>query len=169
MLERKILRDILLIEDNPAHVELIQDVLFESGVKNNIVVLKSGKEALNYIFCRGAFARDVGAVSACPLVERQSALSLRKKEFPCLILLDVCLPDMSGFEVLKQIKNARGYYYVPVVILTSSKNIIDVQTGYDLGANSYLVKPKKFEEFQQKISSAGTYWTNFNEFIRDRC
>jgi len=150
MLERKILRDILLVEDNPAHVELIQDVLFESGVKNNIVVLQSGKEALDYIFCRGAFA-------------------LRKKEFPCLILLDVCLPDMSGFEVLKQIKSARGYHYVPVVILTSSKNMIDVQTGYDLGANSYLVKPKKFEDFQQKISSAGTYWTNFNEFIRDRC
>jgi len=148
MLERE-LRDILLIEDNLGHVELIQDVLYESGVKNNIVVLRSGKEALDYIFCRGAF-------------------SLRKNEFPCVILLDVCLPDMSGFDVLRQIRSVRGYHYVPVVILTSSKDTIDVQMGYDLGANSYLVKPKNFEEFQQKISSAGTYWTSFNEFIRVR-
>lgn len=147
MLEREFLRDILLIEDNLGHVELIQDVLLESGVKNNIVVLRSGKEALDYIFCRGAFA-------------------LRKNELPCVILLDVCLPDMSGFDVLKEIRSVRGYHYIPVVILTSSKNSIDVQMGYDLGANSYLVKPKNFEEFQQKISSAGTYWTSFNEFIR---
>ena len=136
---------ILLVEDNPDDVELTKRALKRSGVVNELVVTRDGVEALDYVFCRGSYAvRDPSVI-------------------PTVILLDLKLPKLNGFEVLKQIRASEQTKLLPVVILTSSKEEQDVLSGYKLGANSYVRKPVDFIQFTEAARQLGMYWLLLNE------
>jgi len=135
---------VLLVEDNPDERELIQMGLEEAGVPNQITVLEDGQQAVDYLFGKGEF------------VERDL------KEVPELILLDLKLPKLSGFEVLKLIREDASTAQIPVVIFTSSDLQSDVLTGYKLGANSIVTKPVEAEKFMECIRLLGSYWLIWN-------
>lgn len=136
--------NILLVEDNRMDVELTLDAFNEVRLCNGVHVAEDGDIALDYLFGRGEYAdRD-----AYPL--------------PDLILLDLKLPRVDGFEVLRQIKGAPGLKRIPVVILTSSKEEGDRALGYDIGANSYLVKPISFDGFLDVVKTIEGYWLSLN-------
>lgn len=136
---------ILLVEDNPSDIGLTQRALAKSHIANKMVVAEDGQEALEYIFCTGKYdGRDAG-------------------ELPALILLDLNLPRVDGFEVLRRIRNDQRTHRLPVVILTTSKEEQDVAQGYDLGANSYIRKPVDFAQFAEAIEHLGLYWLVMNE------
>ena len=137
--------DILLVEDSPDDAELAIHALRHEHLANNIFVAKDGEEALDFIFCKGAFAHRS---FDCP---------------PKLILLDLKLPKVDGIEVLTQIKNDHRTRTIPVVIMTSSREERDLVTSYNLGVNSYIQKPVDFEQFRQKVKTAGLYWMVINE------
>ena len=138
-------KTILLVEDNPDDVKLTERALRQSNVANRIVVARDGAEALDYLFCSGAFAgRD-------------------KSEHPALVLLDLKLPKVDGLEVLKRLRGDKRTRLLPMVILTSSREQQDLINGYSLGANSYLVKPVDFEKFSEAVRVLGLYWLLFNE------
>ena len=134
--------DILFVEDNPDHIELVLDALQENGVLNTIHVIQDGQVALDYLFQREPY---------------QNAPQ------PGLILLDINLPKVDGIQVLKQIKNDEHLKAIPVIILSTSSNAIDVQSSYDNGANSYIVKPVDFEKFQRAIKELKLYWLVSNQ------
>jgi len=135
---------ILLVEDNRMDVELTLDAFREARLMNTVHLASDGPAALDYLFGRGVFADR----EAHPL--------------PSLILLDLKLPGMSGFEVLKQIKTTPILKRLPVVILTSSKEEGDRALSYDSGANSYLVKPVSFEGFLGVVRQIEGYWLSLN-------
>ena len=136
---------ILLVEDNPDDVVLTERALKKSHILNKLIVTKDGAEALDYLFCTGAFSdRDVSVM-------------------PEVILLDLKLPKIDGLEVLKRIRSDRRTKILPVVILTSSKEESDLITGYTLGANSYIRKPVNFNQFVEAIRQFGLYWLVLNE------
>lgn len=137
---------ILLVEDNPDDEELTVMALKGAGLRNQIDVAHDGVEAL---------ARLVGA-------EQGPA-----PEPPALVLLDLSLPKVNGFQVLKRIRETAGLRRLPVVILTSSDADQDVVKGYDLGANSYVRKPVAFAEFAAAVRQLGLYWLLLNESRRD--
>ncbi len=138
-------RFILLVEDNPDDVELTLRSLRQHNVQNEVVVVRDGAEALDYLFTTGAYAsRDPGTV-------------------PTVILLDLKLPKNDGLEVLRRIRADERTELLPVVILTSSKEEEDVVNGYKLGANSYVVKPVDFAQFSEAVSQLGLYWLLLNE------
>lgn len=130
---------ILLIEDNPDHVELTLRAAHKANIPAEIVVTGSGPEALDYL-------------------AKQKA-----QELPRFILLDLCLPGMSGLDVLKHIRADKPTHYLPVVILTTSNEKSDELQGYDLGANSYICKPVDFKRFSHVIQQLGEYWLEINE------
>jgi CheY-like chemotaxis protein len=132
--------DILLVEDNPDHVMLTKRVLEDYGVTNKIYVVGDGAEALDFIYHRGKYSDGHNAPR------------------PGLILLDIKLPKVDGFEVLKQLKSHPDYGSIPVVVLTTSSRDEEVARGYAEGANSYVTKPVKFDEFAEKIRNIGLYW-----------
>jgi len=137
-------RHILLVEDNPDERELIQMGLEEAGVPSQMTVLEDGQQAVDYLFGRGAFAeRDL-------------------QELPELILLDLKLPKLTGFEVLKLIREDANTAHIPVVIFTSSDLQSDMLTGYQLGANSIVTKPVEAERFMECIRQLGSYWLVWN-------
>ena len=137
--------DILIVEDNPHDAELIVRVLKKQHLANNIFITEDGEEALSFIFCRGIYSdRD-------------------KTNPPKAIFLDLKLPKVSGLEVLKEIKSDKETKKLPVVIITSSKEDPDIKAAYDLGANSYIVKPVEFDAFIHAVSNAGLYWLVVNE------
>ena len=136
---------ILLVEDNPDDIELTLRSLKKHSIVNDVVVARDGEEALNYLF-----PEDVHAESNI-------------KGLPVLILLDLKLPKINGFEVLKKIRADRRTKLIPVVILTSSKEEKDLYNGYDLGVNSYIRKPIDFDEFSNVIKQIGLYWLLLNE------
>jgi CheY-like chemotaxis protein len=138
------LAHILLIEDNRMDVELTLDAFHEARLLNTIHVASDGQEALNYLFGRGKYADR----NAFPL--------------PNLILLDLKLPGIDGFEVLRQIKSTPILKRLPVVILTSSKEEGDRALSYDHGANSYLVKPVSFDGFLDVVRQIDGYWLSLN-------
>ena len=139
------LKPILLVEDNPSDVALTRRALGRARVANELVVAKDGKEALDYLFGTGAHTgRDPA-------------------ETPAITLLDLKLPKVSGLEVLRQIRGDARTRRLPVVILTSSREEVDVGGGYDLGVNSYVVKPVDFSRFQEVIDQLGLYWLIANE------
>ena len=136
--------NILLVEDNRMDVELTLDAFHEAKLLNTIYVAPSGQEALDYIFGRNKFA------------DRQAY------PMPNLVLLDLKLPGIDGFEVLRQIKSTPLLKRLPVVILTSSREEGDRALSYDNGANSYLVKPVSFDGFMDVVKQIEGYWLSLN-------
>ncbi len=137
--------DILLVEDNPNDAELAIRALKKSNLANTIVHVHDGEEALDYIFARGEYAgRNI-------------------EERPRLILLDLKLPKVDGLEVLKAVKTDIRAKLTPIVVLTTSKEERDVVESYQLGANSYIVKPVDFDKFLEAIRELGYYWLLLNE------
>lgn len=135
---------ILLVEDNRMDIELTLDAFREARLVNTIHIAKNGQEALDYLFGRESFS------------DRSSY------PFPNLVLLDLKLPGIDGFEVLRQIKKTPLMKRLPVVILTSSKEEGDRALSYDIGANSYLVKPVSFDGFLGVIRQLTGYWLTLN-------
>ena len=141
---------ILLIEDNPDDELLTVRALQKSNIANEIVVVRDGEEALNYLFGTGTFAgRDTS-------------------QLPQVVLLDLKLPKIDGLEVLKQIRLNPLSQLLPVVVLTSSNEEQDIITSYSLGANSYVRKPVDFTQFVEAARHLGLYWLVLNEVSRGR-
>lgn len=136
--------EILLIEDNPNDVELTRHAFRQHHLANSLHVVRDGAEALEFIFGRGRYGnRDVDVQ-------------------PRLILLDLKLPLVDGLEVLRQVKGDPRTHRIPVVVLTSSAEERDVVESYDLGVNSYIVKPVDFERFAEAVRTLGLYWLLLN-------
>jgi CheY-like chemotaxis protein len=136
--------DILLVEDNPADVELSLRALRAQNVSNPVHVVRDGEEALDFLFCRGPFGgRSV-------------------EHPPKLVLLDLKLPKVDGMEVLRQLKADSRTKPIPVVILTSSREERDLVESYQLGVNSYIQKPVDFDQFRQVVKQLGLYWMVVN-------
>jgi two-component system, response regulator len=137
--------DILLVEYNQDDMDLALHALRREKLANNISVARDGEEALDFLFCRGAFAH-------------------RSFEHPPkLVLLDLKLPKVDGLEVLKQVKADPRTRTIPIVIMTSSKEERDLVAGYNLGANSYIQKPVDFDQFRETVKSVGLYWLVTNQ------
>jgi two-component system, response regulator len=137
--------DILLVEDNPNDSELTLRALRKSHLANNIFCVEDGADALDWVFRKGKFVdRPVGV-------------------WPRVILLDVKLPKVNGLEVLREIKSHEETRTIPVVMVTSSREDPDIKSAYELGANSYVVKPVDFESFQEAMVNVGLYWLLINQ------
>jgi two-component system, response regulator len=139
-----IIQEILLVEDSQNDIDLALYALREERLANSIFVVRDGKEALDYLFCRGAFA------------ERSF------NHPPKLVLLDLKLPKIDGLQVLKELKNDSRTRTIPVVIMTSSTEERDLVEGYNLGVNSYIQKPMDFEQFRATVKTLGMYWLVVN-------
>jgi two-component system, response regulator len=137
--------EILLVEDNLNDVELTMRALKKSKNVNQLHVVHDGAEALDFLFCRGLY--------------RQRDVNNRLK----VVLLDLKLPKVDGIEVLRQIKADRGLRLLPVVVLTSSREEPDIVRCYQLGVNSYIVKPVEFSSFIDAVSTLGLYWLLLNQ------
>ena len=137
--------EILLIEDSPADVELTLHALKKNNLTNRIQVARDGQEALDFIFATGAFS------------------DRRGDDRPRVILLDLKLPKVDGLEVLKRLKSDLRTRTIPVVVLTSSREERDIVESYELGVNSYIVKPVDFEQFTEAVRHLGLYWLLLNQ------
>jgi two-component system response regulator len=137
--------EILLVEDNSSDAEMTIDALKKNGLAGKLLRVKDGAEALDFLFAEGAFiGRDM-------------------KNKPKIILLDLKMPKVNGIEVLQRIRADERTKNIPVVMLTSSKEDPDIKKCYELGVNSYVVKPVEFDEFQNAISGLGLYWMVANQ------
>ena len=137
--------EILLVEDSPEDVELALRALRKAKLTNHIEVARDGAEALDFIFCEGPHA------------------GRKIENGPKVILLDLKLPKVDGLEVLQRIKGDARTRKIPVVVLTSSKEQSDVVRSYDLGENTYIVKPVDFESFAKAVEQLGLYWVLLNQ------
>ena len=137
--------EVLLVEDNVHDAEMTIRALRKVNLANNLVHVKDGEEALEFIFAQGKFA------------DRQPS------DLPKVILLDIKMPKVDGIEVLKQLKSHESSKAIPVVIMTSSKEEQDIINSYQLGVNSYVVKPVDFEGFARAVSQLGMYWLLTNQ------
>jgi two-component system response regulator len=136
---------ILLVEDNPDDEALTLRALKKNNIRNEVVIARDGVEALDYLFGTGAYAgRDLSAM-------------------PQVVLLDLKLPRMDGFEVLERIRSSEFTKFLPVVILTTSNEDQDRIRGYGLGANSFVRKPVEFDKFIEAVRQLGLYWLILNE------
>lgn len=136
--------EILLVEDNPNDLELTLHALKKHRLVNHIRVARDGAEALDFIFRTGDYAT-------------------RTEGNPRLILLDLKLPKVDGLEVLKQIRTNPQTRLIPIVVMTTSHEDRDIMTSYELGVNSYIVKPVDFEQFVQAMQHLGFYWLLLNQ------
>jgi CheY-like chemotaxis protein len=136
--------EILLVEDNPTDAELAMRALKKNNLANNLVWVKDGAEALDFLFGKGEYA------------------ARETNKAPHVILLDLRLPKVDGLEVLRAIKNDEITKHIPVVVLTSSKEDHDVTESYKLGVNSYISKPVEFEAFAKTVAELGMYWLLLN-------
>ena len=137
--------DILLVEDNPYDAELTHRALKSKGLAHKLLTCSDGVEALDFLFGNGMYAGR-------NLTER-----------PKVIFLDLKLPRVNGLEVLQRIKADERTRTIPVVILTSSQEELDIARSYDLGVNSYMVKPVDFDKFFQVVEELGLYWLLLNK------
>lgn len=137
--------EILLVEDNMSDAELIIRALRKVNLANHLVHVKDGAEALEFLFATGDFA------------EREV------KKVPRVILLDIKMPRVDGIEVLRQVKCHNDTKLIPVVIMTSSKEEQDIVKSYELGVNSFVVKPVDFNDFAKAVSELGMYWVLTNQ------
>ncbi len=140
------LRCILLVEDDPNDAELIMMTLEENQLANEIVHVRDGKEALDYLKRQGPFCN--------------------KGEDPALVILDLKLPKVSGLGVLRKIRDDETLKFMPVVIFTSSSEEQDIIDGYKLGTNGYVVKPLDFQQFVESVKQTGVFWGIINEAPR---
>lgn len=137
--------ELLLVEDNVEDVELTLRALKKHNFSNRILVVRDGAEALDFIFGSGKYS------------------DRHPRNGPKVILLDLKLPKVDGFEVLRRIKSDQRSRAIPVVVLTSSREERDIVESYSLGVNSYIVKPVDFDKFVQSVSELGLYWLLLNE------
>jgi CheY-like chemotaxis protein len=140
----KDLKRVLLVEDSPNDAELTLTALDESGLSNEVVWVKDGQEALDYLYKKGAYAS-------------------RQDGHPAVVLLDLKLPKVDGLQVLERVKKDETLKQVPVVMLTSSREEIDVARSYGLGVNAYVVKPVGFPAFVQALRELGLFWAVVNQ------
>jgi two-component system, response regulator len=138
-------RYILLVEDNPDDIDLTIMALERNKILNEVRVAKDGEEALKCLFGDADSGNQISV------------------NLPSVVLLDLNLPKVDGFEVLKKIRNHQQTRRLPVVILTSSREEQDIVNGYDLGANSYIRKPVEFDDFIRAVNQLGLYWLVLNE------
>ena len=143
------LKRILLVEDSANDVELTLAALDQHRIANEIVVVRDGAEALDYLYARGAHAG-------------------RPPGNPGLLLLDLKMPKVDGLQVLRAIKADSDLKTIPVVMLTSSREERDLVTSYELGVNSYVVKPVDFREFMEAVRQIGIFWAVVNEAPPER-
>jgi len=145
--------DILLVDDNPSDVQLMLYVLKNHGLGDRVQVAMDGVEALEFLFCTDRYAQRQ--------IENQ----------PKVILLDLKLPLLDGIEMLRRIKSDARTRAVPVVVMTSSRAERDISQSYELGVNSYIVKPIDFKEFSESVRSLSSYWLLLNQppFFSDNC
>lgn len=143
-------KTILLVEDNPDDEELTLRALRKNNIINDVTVARDGVEALDYLFATGPHeGRDV-------------------YDLPQIVLMDLKLPKVDGLQVLRRIREDERTKYLPVVILTSSKEEQDLLRGYQLGANSYIRKPVDFVQFTEAVRQLGLYWLVLNETLPNR-
>jgi len=138
------LQKILLAEDNPKDVELTLEALSEHNLANEVVVVKDGVEAMEYL-------------------RREGKFKLRAQGLPAVLLLDIKMARMDGLEVLSAVRGDPLLKLLPVVILTSSREESDLIKSYELGVNAYVVKPVDFSEFMEAIKQVGIFWAIINE------
>jgi CheY-like chemotaxis protein len=138
------IKRILLAEDDENDVELTMTALDQHNLANRVDIARDGEEALDYLYRRGKFAD-------------------RSKGNPVVILLDLKMPKVDGLEVLKQIKSDHQLKMIPVVVLTSSREELDIVKSYELGVNAYVVKPVDFEQFVDSVKKLGLFWAVLNE------
>ena len=138
------LKRILLVEDDPKDVELTLTGLGEYNLANEVVVARDGEEALDYLYRRGDFAS-------------------RANGNPAVVLLDLKLPKINGFEVLEQVRAEENLKMIPVVVLTSSHEERDLVASYKLGVNAYVVKPVDFHQFVNAVKELGVFWAVINQ------
>ena len=138
------LKPILLVEDNPKDVELTMAALEQSQLANEVIVVRDGAEALDFLYRRNGFAS-------------------RNTQDPAVVLLDLKLPKVDGLEVLERVKSDPELRHTPIVMLTSSREETDVVRSYELGVNAFVVKPVGFREFFDAIQDLGVFWAILNE------
>jgi two-component system, response regulator len=131
--------EVLLVEDSRADAEMTLRTLKKKGIANNVEWVRDGVEAIDYLFCTGRFADRVNG-------------------HPKLVLLDLKMPRMDGLQVLERMKSDPHTRTIPVVMMTSSQEEADLVASYQLGANSFVVKPLEFEDFAEKVAQVGMYW-----------
>jgi two-component system response regulator len=137
--------EILLVEDSPDDTELTLRALRKAGLGDRVMAARDGVEALDFLFCQGVYSNR------------------HIEDIPKVIVLDLKLPKIDGMEVLRRIKGDPRTKKIPVVVLTSSMDLKDVTGCYELGVNSYIVKPLNFERFSAAVQQVGTYWLRVNQ------
>ncbi|MDB4973218.1 MAG: rcp1 [Myxococcaceae bacterium] len=138
------LKRVLLVEDSPNDAELTLTALEDSGLSNEVVWVKDGQEALEYLYKTGGFES-------------------RRDGHPAVVLLDLKLPKLDGLQVLERVKGDPDLKQIPVVMLTSSREEIDVARSYGLGVNAYVVKPVGFPDFVKALRELGLFWAVVNQ------
>jgi CheY-like chemotaxis protein len=138
------LKRILLAEDNERDVELTLAALDEHNLANEVIVARDGAEALDYLYVRGKFAGHANGL-------------------PVVVLLDLKMPKVDGLEVLRQMRSDPELKFVPVVMVTSSREEQDLVHSYELGVNAYVVKPVDFQKFVESVKQIGVFWAIINE------
>lgn len=139
---------VVLVEDDPHHAELITEALRAGGLQNPLVHVETGLAALDYFF-QGAY--------------HEQPRWRDPADCPCLVILDIRLPDLDGLAVLKRLKQDRLYELIPVVIMSTSTNPRDLKRAYDLQANAYVTKSADHREFFEKVRVVGNYWVTVNQ------
>ena len=143
-----ILNRILLVDDSPRDTELALEALAAHHLANEVVTLRDGVEALDYLYRRGEFAA-------------------REDDDPVVVLLDLKMPRVDGMEVLRQLKSDPAMKSIPVVMMTSSREEQDLIESYELGVNAFVVKPVNFHEFVNAVKQVGSFWAVLNEAPAD--